>query len=75
MTAERILRQLRHFDWATVADLAYSLGRTSANNKQSIHRALQIGMARGLVVRDGKPKTVARYALTDAGRAAFAGAA
>lgn len=70
LTSDRILRALARFDVATVDDVASALNR----GKRQTWDRLQGLVAEGFVARDGERGRVARYAITDAGKALIASA-
>jgi DNA-binding PadR family transcriptional regulator len=68
---DRVLATLARFDVATVEDIATSLGRNNPSQMRSVWVALQKLVKSGLASRDGDRGHVARYALTDGGRASL----
>lgn len=72
LTTDRLLRALSRFDAATVGELSHALSRPAPNQQRSVWTMLKKLVAAGLVSREGDRGHVARYSITDAGRAACA---
>lgn len=67
----RVLRALRHFDWATSTDLCVALGELNVAGKAIVHNALSTHVEEGNVER--LPHCVPySYRITAAGRAELA---
>lgn len=67
MTYPRIIRALSRFDVATVEDISDAVGCAV---KRTTWMHLQAAVANGHATREGSRGQVAKYQITDAGRAA-----
>ena len=67
----RVLRVLRHFDWATSTDLCVALGELNVAGKALIHNALSTHVEEGNVERLSHCVPYS-YRITAAGRAELA---
>lgn len=72
LSSDRVLAALSRFDVASTADVATALGRNNESQQRNVWAALQKLVAAGYATRDGAAGHVARYRITDAGRARIA---